>query len=208
MPALKPAVERLAVDHEGPLHLHEQLVGQFDRVARAVVQRLGDDDELVAAEPPSRSLSRRQPCRREAIWRSSSSPAAWPSVSLIVLNLSRSMNITATDQLLPRGQRERAAQRLGQRRAVHEAGERVVLGQRAQPRLETLALGELLLQRLACAGRRRGAARGSTAAVRAISTPVPIAADAQHALPPRGAATRRCPTAGSSARSSPRARPR
>ena len=58
------------------------------------------------------------------------------------------MKTTATDHFCRVRQRQRAPQRLGERGAVHQAGERIVLGQRAQPRLEALALGQLLLQRV------------------------------------------------------------
>ena len=55
------------------------------------------------SSPPSRasvSPSRKPCCSRVQTWRSSSSPAAWPQVSLTSLNWSRSRNIRACRPLL------------------------------------------------------------------------------------------------------------
>ena len=68
---------------------------------------LGDHDELIARrDGRTRRLSRTTPSSLAATARSSSSPAAWPSVSLIDLKLSRSTNSAATG-VWPR--RERAS---------------------------------------------------------------------------------------------------
>ena len=63
---------------------------------RSVVEVLEQDGELVAAEA-GRGVGRAQapPASRSVTATSSSSPAAWPRLSLTVLKLSRSRNSTA-----------------------------------------------------------------------------------------------------------------
>ena len=92
-----------------------------ERERGALVDRLADDDELVAAEPRDGvggPHGGRPSARASAI--SSSSPAAWPKTSLTRLKLSTSTNSTAALRALALGDRERvqdavAAQRRGWR---------------------------------------------------------------------------------------------
>ena len=95
---------------------------------------------------PSASVSRTTPSRRAAIARSSSSPAACPSVSLMLLKLSRSMNSAATGVCVAARAAEHLLAAVEDQRAVGQAGERVVGG---HERELLLAARELLVGALA-----------------------------------------------------------
>ena len=81
------------------------------------------------SSPPSRatvSLERRTALIRGPIWRSSSSPWWWPSVSLTSLNRSRSSSITTGRRAVAARGDERALDAVGEERAVRQAGQDVV----------------------------------------------------------------------------------
>ena len=78
------------------------------------------------SSPPRRasvSSSRRSSLRRGPIWRSTSSPAWWPSVSLSSLKPSRSIRSSASSSSRSVRGRDRGVQRVDEVAAVAEAGE-------------------------------------------------------------------------------------
>ena len=88
------------------------------------------------SSPPSRasvSSSRSSACSRGPIWRSTSSPAWWPSVSLSSLKPSRSTSSSASSSPRTRARLDRRVQRVDEVAAVAEAGE--VVGHRLLVRL-------------------------------------------------------------------------
>ena len=90
-------------------------------LARRLVARVEHDRELVAAEPRQRVARRAAPSsRRGPIWRSTSSPAWWPSVSLSSLKPSRSISSSATSRV---GVRDRLPEPRQQMAAVAEPGQ-------------------------------------------------------------------------------------
>ena len=95
------------------------------------------------SSPPKRaavSAPRTLESRRRATSMSTSSPAAWPRLSLISLKSSRSRNSTAQPLLLAARAGDRVAHALGEQRAVGEAGDRVVERLVRELRLEGAAL--------------------------------------------------------------------
>ncbi len=78
---------------------------------------------------PGRTAAR----SRAATWRSSSSPAAWPRVSLTCLNRSRSQKRTADVGAVGRPSAMRLDEPVEEEHAVRQAGERVVRGLVAAP---------------------------------------------------------------------------
>jgi hypothetical protein len=94
-PDARQHLELLAGDVEALAHRGHEPVGDLDGLA-ALGDALDEDAELVAARRAAVSPVRRQPRRRCATLTSSSSPAAWPSVSLTALKSSRSRMQTAT----------------------------------------------------------------------------------------------------------------
>ena len=98
------------------------------------------------SSPPSRahvSSGRRQLSSRRATSISSSSPAAWPRLSLTVLKSSRSTKRTANRFWRRTPAVERVADAVGEERAVREPGQRVVERLVAELRLEPPALGDV-----------------------------------------------------------------
>ena len=98
------------------------------------------------SSPPRRAISscgRTHERRRSATATSSSSPTAWPSVSLTVLKSSTSMNRTASSS---RRGVERLAHAGDEQRAVGQVGQRVVEGLVAELLLEVLQAGDRLLE--------------------------------------------------------------
>ncbi len=91
---------------------------------------------------PSASVSRIASRRRAATAFSSRSPAPWPSVSLMPLKLSRSMNSAATGVWLAARAHQHLLDAVEDQGAVGQARERVVGGEEHQL---VLAAGELLV---------------------------------------------------------------
>ena len=142
----------LAADARTAAQRREQPLG--DRHGLGAVRRRPRAGRRTRRRPGGRAVSagaqqRAQPARRRAI--SSSSPAAWPSLSLTALKSSRSRNSTATACPAPRSGRARASSRSrnSARLAARSAGraapgappraaagvgerQRRVLGERAQ----------------------------------------------------------------------------
>ncbi len=109
--------------------------GRVERFAQAIrdpagvvdgVEVLAQDGELVAAERAIVSAGRTALRMRSAAWRSSSSPAACPKLSLTLLKRSRSMNSTAIRSLERRERSTACVEPVGEQHAVREARERVV----------------------------------------------------------------------------------
>ena len=101
------------------------------------------DGELVAAEAREHVGLAQAAAQRAGDVTISSSPAAWPSLSLIALKWSRSSTSSA-----PSARSARRVRRAGPARArtaaVEQPGERVVVGHVAQLGLEAAALGDVL----------------------------------------------------------------
>ena len=116
---------------------------------------------IANSSPPSRaatSPSRRQPRMRSLTITSSSSPAAWPRVSLTALKSSRSSRrMTGRTPSRPR-HADPQRRRLGERDAVRQPGQGVVVGLVAELLLESRQLRQRLLELavLECHGRLVG----------------------------------------------------
>ena len=96
------------------------------------------------SSPPRRaavSACRMQPSRTSATARSNSSPVEWPRLSLTVLKLSRSKNMTAIGPALRSMRATAWFRRSAEERLVGQAGERVVEGLIGQLRLEPCLFG-------------------------------------------------------------------
>ena len=101
---------------------------------------------IANSSPPKRaavSLARMLVARRSATSRRTSSPAAWPRLSLIVLKSSRSRKMTAMPLLLATVARDGVAHALDEQRAVGQVGDRVVEGLVGELLLEGLALADV-----------------------------------------------------------------
>ena len=101
---------------------------------------------MANSSPPKRaavSVARMLVARRSATSRRTSSPAAWPRLSLIVLKSSRSRKMTAMPLLLAAVARDGVAHALDEQRAVGEVGDRVVEGLVGELLLEGLALADV-----------------------------------------------------------------
>ena len=111
----------------------------------AIPGSLTSSIKMANSSPPNRaavSISRTASSRRPATCRSTSSPAAWPRLSLIVLKSSRSRKMTA---MLP-------ASRVGASEGVLDAvGEQGAVGKAGHGIVERL-VRQLLLERSALAG--------------------------------------------------------
>ena len=92
----------------------------------------------------TRSIVRATSRRREAAWRSSSSPAARPRLSLTMWKRSRSTNSTASPQpVAPPRPRQRQLEVLLEEHAVGQAGDAVVARQVADLLLRALAVADV-----------------------------------------------------------------
>ena len=100
------------------------------------------------SSPPSRAGCRTAGSARSrsATCVSSSSPAAWPQLSLTFLKWSRSRKRTACDRLAGALTRERLGDAVGEEHAVRQAGERVVVRLMAELLLQLRHLRERLLE--------------------------------------------------------------
>ena len=126
------------LDHERRPQVGEDPLGHLAGVV-GVLRLLEEDGELVAAEAGRGVTGPQRPYEPPATATSSSSPAAWPRLSLTSLKSSRSRNSTASDVT------DRAGPGQGVLQPVAEQG---TVGQPAQGVVERLVL-ELLLEPLA-----------------------------------------------------------
>ena len=100
-------------------------LGDLDASVAPPRTSTSEDRELVAAEAGGGVAGRTQVMSRSATATSSSSPTAWPRLSLTVLKSSRSMNSTR-DAGAVVGARHGVGDPFAEQRAVGQTGQRVV----------------------------------------------------------------------------------